>query len=98
DTITRYALWDRQGNGHWVVNGVVQATDQEIDVAAANLSQVSYVAGSGFDQLWVRAYDGISWGAWTEFDVTGPVDQVPVVTAVNAQLTVHGHQNVAASS
>ena len=67
DPITQYAFWDTGGNGHWVVNGVAQAANAEIDVAAANLSQVSYVFGPGGstpDTLYVRANDGSMWGAW----------------------------------
>ncbi|MEX6880718.1 hypothetical protein AB2C45_34170, partial [Pseudomonas aeruginosa] len=43
DTITQYGFWDTGGNGHWVVNGVAQAAGTNIEVSAANLSQVSYV-------------------------------------------------------
>ena len=71
DTMTKYAFWDTQGNGHWAINGAAQATNAEIDVAAANLSQVSYVAGTGTDQLFVRAFDGTAWGAWQQFTATG---------------------------
>ncbi|MFX4658500.1 hypothetical protein ABTA71_19700, partial [Acinetobacter baumannii] len=46
NAITQYAFWDTGGNGHWVVNGVAQAANTEIDVSAANLSQVSYVFGA----------------------------------------------------
>ncbi|WP_211237286.1 hypothetical protein, partial [Neisseria gonorrhoeae] len=46
DAITQYGFWDTGGNGHWVVNGVAQAANTEIDVSAANLSQVSYVFGA----------------------------------------------------
>ncbi|MFU0448729.1 hypothetical protein ACMZZG_25100, partial [Pseudocitrobacter faecalis] len=68
DTITQYAFWDTGGNGHWVVNGVAQAAGTEIEVSAANLSQVSYVfgpTGTPPDLLYVRANDGLLWGSWT---------------------------------
>ena len=61
DTIASYAFFDATGNGHFVVNGVVQAANTEIDVSAANLSQVSYVfgpTGSTGDTLYIRANDG----------------------------------------
>ena len=62
DTITKYAFWDTgSGGGHFVLNGVVQGTNQEIDVTAAQLSQLSYQSGSGTDTLWVRANDGAQW-------------------------------------
>ncbi|MCS3446158.1 MULTISPECIES: beta strand repeat-containing protein [Bradyrhizobium] len=101
DTITQYAFWDTGGNGHWVVNGVAQAANTEIDVSAANLSQVSYVFGPGGstpDTLWVRANDGSMWGAWKSFTATPGPDTAPVVTASNANVTgIHDH-SIAASS
>ncbi|WP_342711236.1 hypothetical protein AAFG13_04430 [Bradyrhizobium sp. B124] len=100
DTITQYALWDTQGNGHWAINGVVQATNAEIDVSAANLSQVSYVFGPGGstpDTLWVRANDGSMWGAWQSFTATPGPDTAPVVTAPNVA-AVHGQTSALASS
>ncbi|WP_146991399.1 hypothetical protein [Bradyrhizobium macuxiense] len=71
DTMTQFALWDTQGNGHWVVNGTVEPANQEVDITAAQLAQTTYVAGSGTDQLWVRANDGDLSGAWQPFSVTG---------------------------
>ena len=58
DSIASYAFYDATGNGHFVVNGVAQAANTEIDVSAANLSQVSYVfgaTGSAPDSLAIRA-------------------------------------------
>ncbi|MGY3482155.1 autotransporter passenger strand-loop-strand repeat protein [Bradyrhizobium sp. USDA 4011] len=100
DTITQYAFWDTQGNGHFVVNGVVQATNAEIDVSAANLSQVSYVFGPGGstpDTLWVKANDGSMWSAWKSFTATPGPDTAPVVTAPNVT-AVHGETSALASS
>ncbi|WP_375778515.1 hypothetical protein ACE103_04785 [Bradyrhizobium sp. ma5] len=99
DAITQYAFWDTQGNGHWAINGVAQATNAEIDVAAANLSQVSYVFGpSGTaDTLFVKANDGTAWGGWTQFTATAFVDTPPTVHAANVA-AVHGQTSVAASS
>ncbi|MGY3589497.1 autotransporter passenger strand-loop-strand repeat protein [Bradyrhizobium sp. USDA 4341] len=99
DAITQYAFWDTQGNGHWVVNGVAQATNAEIDVAAANLSQVSYVFGpsGSSDTLYVRANDGTVWGGWTQFTATGFVDTAPTVNAANVT-AAHGQTSIAGSS
>ncbi|WP_342711237.1 AIDA repeat-containing protein [Bradyrhizobium sp. B124] len=99
DPITQYAFWDTQGNGHWAINGVVQATNAEIDVAAANLSQVSYVFGpsGSSDTLYVRANDGTVWGGWTQFTATGFVDTAPTVNAANVT-AAHGQTSIAASS
>ncbi|WP_375787265.1 hypothetical protein ACE10Z_06865 [Bradyrhizobium sp. Pha-3] len=99
DPITQYAFWDTQGNGHWTVNGAVQATNAEIDVAAANLSQVSYVFGpsGSSDTLYVRANDGTVWGGWTQFTAKAFVDTPPTVNAVNVT-AAHGQTSIAASS
>ena len=72
DTITTYALKDVTGNGHFVVNGVVQATNVEIDLTAAQLAQTTYQAGSGSDQISIRASDGTLWSPWTSSTVTVP--------------------------
>jgi hypothetical protein len=63
-SITTYALKNLTGNGHFVVNGVVQANNVEIDLTAAQLAQTTYVAGSGSDHISVRASDGTLWSAW----------------------------------
>ena len=101
DVITQYAFWDTQGNGHWAINGVTQATNQEIDVPAANLSQVSYVFGpsGSTDTLFVRANDGTAWGGWTQFTAKAFVDTPPTVIANNSNVTAaHGQTSVAAST
>ncbi|MEE4476179.1 hypothetical protein V2S08_25830, partial [Escherichia coli] len=81
------AFWDTGGNGHWVVNGVAEVAGTEIDVLAANLSQVSYVfgpIGSTPDTLLVRANDGTAWGGWTQFTAKAFVDTPPTVIANNS--------------
>ncbi|WP_298380269.1 hypothetical protein [uncultured Bradyrhizobium sp.] len=97
DTITKYAFWDTEGHGHWAINGAAQATNAEIDVPAASLSQVSYVFGTAPDTLWVRAYDGYLWGAWVPFTATPTLDHAPVASA-SAFTAAHGQTSVAASS
>jgi hypothetical protein len=72
DPITAYQLWDStsgSGSGHWAVNGAAQGANVAIDVSAAQLPSTSFHTGTGSDDLWVRANDGIMWGAWTEFHV-----------------------------
>lgn len=69
DTITRYTLRNITGNGHLVVNGVVQANQTDIVLTAAQLSQTVYQSGSGSDQLSIRAYDGLAWSAWSSLTV-----------------------------
>lgn len=41
-------------------------------VTAAQLAGTTFQSGSGSDDLWVHAYDGILWGAWKEFHVNAP--------------------------
>jgi hypothetical protein len=75
DAIATYAFMDT-GNGHFVLNGVVQANNKEIDVTAAQLSQLTYQSTGGVDSLQVRVNDGTTWSAWQGFTVTGPVTKV----------------------
>jgi hypothetical protein len=100
DTITKYAFWDAgSGGGHLVLNGVAQGVGQEIDVTAAQLSQLSYQSGSGADTLWVRANDGMQWSGWSSsFTVTAPIDSGPMVTPTNSEIKSFANQNFAASS
>jgi serralysin len=72
DAITTYAFKDT-GNGHFVLNGVVQANNQEIDVTAAQFSQLSYQNAVGTDTVQIRVNDGSLWNSWQSFTVTGPV-------------------------
>ncbi|MHC6151678.1 hypothetical protein ACVSQB_07765 [Bradyrhizobium elkanii] len=94
DTITKYALWDSNTNGRWNVNGVNQSVNTEIDVTPAQLAQTTYQAGSGTDQLWIRAYDGSAWGAWQPFNVTGESPSSATIAA-GATLELTGASNAA---
>lgn len=98
DQVSQYAFWDTgAGGGHFVLNGLAQGTNQEIDVTAAQLAQLTYQGGSGADTLWVRANDGLVWGGWSHsFTVTGPVDTGPVLTVAN--ITAGHGQSVAGSA
>jgi hypothetical protein len=79
DPIVTYALQDITGSGHFVVNGVVQASNTEIDLTAAQLAQTTFVAGSGTDQLSIRASDGWLWSNWQSF--TANVSPTPIINA-----------------
>ena len=63
DAITTYGVMNT-GNGQLVLNGVVQASNQEIDVTAAQLSQLSYQSAAGGGSLQVRVSDGTQWSSW----------------------------------
>ena len=99
DAITAYQFWDSTSDpasGYWVVGGAQQPAGQAINVTAAQFSSATFQTGSGSDDLWMRASDGIAWGAWQEFFVTAPLDQAPVVSGSNTGLVFN--TSIAASS
>jgi hypothetical protein len=74
DSIATYAVKDT-GSGHFVLNGVAQANNQEIDVTAAQLSQLTYQSvpgSSSVDNVQVRVNDGTLWSNWASFTVAAP--------------------------
>ncbi|GAB6995297.1 hypothetical protein JQ559_27890 [Bradyrhizobium viridifuturi] len=85
--VIEYALWDSTGNGHFTVGGVAQANGVEVDVAASQWSNIAYQFGPASDQLWVRAFNGVSWSTWAQFAAIpeGPVVTVADVTAWHGQ-------------
>ncbi len=95
---TQYDVWnDGSGGGHFVLNGVTLAANQDNIITAAQLAQLSYQSGSGTDTLRIRANDGTVWGDWSNpFKVTAPVDTGPVIGVSNRTAT-HG-QSFAVSS
>ncbi|QOZ33208.1 hypothetical protein XH92_17280 [Bradyrhizobium sp. CCBAU 53421] len=95
---TQYDVFDTgSGGGHFALNGVALALNQDNIITAAQLSQLTYQSGSGADTLWVRANDGTVWGAWSnKITVTAPTDAGPVETVAN--LTVAHGQALSPSS
>ena len=78
ETIVSYEVEDATtDSGHWVFNGVVEPTNQVIDVTVAQLAQLSFDTGYGSDTLKVRANDGTQWGSFTSFTVTPPPNAAP---------------------
>jgi hypothetical protein len=78
NTITSYEVEDTTpDSGHWVFNGVVEPTNQVVDVTVAQLAQLSFDTGYGSDNLMVRANDGTKWGSFTSFTVTPPPNAAP---------------------
>ena len=102
--ITEYQLWDATSDpnsGHFYLNGVEVADHTLIDVTAAQLSEVTFVAGTDPTSLQVRAFDGVNWSAadtaqWAPFNVNVALTPPPVVTTSN--ITLDANQTVAASS
>jgi Ca2+-binding RTX toxin-like protein len=73
DAAAKYEFWDDvAGGGYWRVNGVQQASGAAIPVDAADLANTEYVGGAnpGSEQVWVRANDGLEWGAWKNWTMT----------------------------
>ena len=93
---TQYDFWDNgAGGGHWSINGVPQASNQDILVNASQLSQVTYQAGSGTDTIYLRATDGLHFGAWTS-GVT--VANAPVANLNQSAFILSHTQSTAAST
>jgi hypothetical protein len=96
DSVAVYDFWDTgTGGGHWSVNGVAQGSNQEILVNTSQLSQVTYQAGSGTDTIYMRATDGLHFGAWTP-GVT--VANAPVASPIQSAFTLSHTQSVAATT
>ena len=79
-------------DGFWVLNGAVLPNGQITTLTAAQLSQLSFVAGSAStpltDTLEVAASDSAGFGAFTSFTVTSAAHAsttAPTVTAANEQ-------------
>jgi len=99
DGITAYQFWDStpdSTSGYWTVNGAVQPAGQAINVAPGQLASTTFQTLSGSDRLWVRVSDGVLWSDWVSFNVNGPVDHTPVITAPNYGAS--HNQSIAASS
>ena len=89
DPITTYAFQDT-GNGHFILNGAVEPNNQEIDVTAAQLSQLTYQGTGGTDTAEVRVSDGTSWSGWESFTITGPA-ATPIQTDGTTELAQIGN-------
>nr|WP_306666327.1 M10 family metallopeptidase [Bradyrhizobium campsiandrae] len=99
DSMTAYRFWDSTADassGHFIVNGVTQGTNQNINVTAAQLASTTFQSGTVSDDLWVQAFDGTTWGAWKEFHVNPPVNHAPIVSA--SDVAASHNQTIAASS
>jgi hypothetical protein len=72
DTIAQYRFWDGTADpnsGHVEVNGAPQAKNAYIPITAGQLAQTTFQSGTITDRMWVQAYDGSQWGAWTIFNI-----------------------------
>src|SRR5207248_2505855 len=96
DTIAQYDVFDTGvGGGRWLLNGAPLGTNQENLVPAAQLSQLIYKAGSGGDTLWMRASDGLQFGAWSQ--AVTETNVLPVVTPISTTVFLSRSNSTAAS-
>lgn len=63
DALTTYQFWDSTSHPARGANGVVQATNQNINLSAAQLGSTTFQSGSVSGDLWVRVYNGSAWSA-----------------------------------
>ena len=89
DSMTPYQFWDSNdagGSGYFTVGGATQSANTAITVSSSQLSSAYFVAGgtSTSDQLWVRAYDGVSWSEWASWTVSAAANTPPTATATGA--------------
>ena len=88
DPVTFFQFYDAgtaAGSGYFSVNGVQRAAGQYINVAASQLGNVELHGGQapGSDLMWVRAHDGVGWGAWDHFILTS--ENTPPVATIETQ-------------
>ena len=99
DTIQSYEFWDSgldPNSGRFALSGVAQGVNVAIQVAAANLANLSFKLGTVSDELWVRAFDGTAWSTWKSLNVAAPLNAAPVVAANNR--TMNANTSVAVST
>jgi len=86
DAITQYQFWDggtTAGSAYfWTPANPHNDANVAITVAASDLDNVWLQGGrsGGTEPMWVRAFDGTTWGAWAQFNVTTRPDTAPVAT------------------
>jgi hypothetical protein len=86
DTIQSYEFWDSgldPNSGRFVLNGSLQGVNVAISVTAANLTNLNFQLGTVSDQLWVRAFDGLTWSTWKSVNVAAPPNVAPIVNVQN---------------
>jgi hypothetical protein len=94
EAITAYGFMDT-GPGYFVLEGTDEPNNQEIDVMAAQLSELTYQSAPGtIDTLQIRAEDATGWSAWISFTVTAPplVIQTDTGSVGSTSLTEVGNE------
>jgi hypothetical protein len=67
------------------------AAGTAVDVAASDLANVWVRGGTGggSETMYIRAFDGTSWGAWDSFAITSLPNNAPAVSINNQALHVN---------
>jgi hypothetical protein len=87
DSITRYRFYDDGANGGRLsIGSALQSVGAVFDITASDLASIGVVAGNGADTLYVKAFDGVAWGAWTPITVSG-ANLAPTVTAPSTSVS-----------
>lgn len=87
DAITQYEFWDDvSGGGHFTIDGDEEAAGESISVSAADLSTLTYTAANspGSEQVWMRANDGLEWGAWKSWNMQSSAHSTNAAPEVSA--------------
>jgi hypothetical protein len=91
DSIAQFDFWDSStAGGHWLLSGQALPNGQDNYVNAAQLSQVTYQGGAGTETIWVRASDGLQYGAWTSISASSsfaPASGTSVTSALESDAT-----------
>lgn len=99
DTVEKYQFFDAnasQLSGYITINGVKQPQGATFEVTAAQLADplaVGFIGGQMDriqDVIYVRAFDGISYGDWVPFTITTFVNNTAPVVATSDQSLLAG--------
>jgi hypothetical protein len=97
DRATGWQLWDNTpGNGSFIDgSGSPLPAQTVIDLmaeavpnsqAANEFANVRFRSTTGFDEIYVRAFDGFEWSAWKQTYIVAPVNVAPEVTASSVRM------------
>ena len=100
DAITKYQIWDGGGAANsayfWTPTNSHVAAGTAVDVAASDLANVWVQGGTagGSETMYIRAFDGTTWGAWDSFTVTSLANHAPAVAINNQALHINAWSQI----
>ncbi|MBR1270570.1 hypothetical protein JQ629_24145 [Bradyrhizobium sp. AUGA SZCCT0222] len=95
DAVTKYQIWDGGGAANsayfWTPTDSHVAAGTAVDIAASDLANVWVQGGTagGTDTMYIRAFDGTTWGNWDAFTLTTLPNHAPVTTIGNQSLHIN---------